>query len=359
MAKSNRAILGHKPLRAQRTRRGPAFFQRSPCSLRPNLLSQSCLPRFRGRRSIRALFFAAALSVGLATRALAHEGKPPAPHDLWEAWSAEPLVIAGLALSAWFYIRGRRRMATDKGRRWETIAFFAGWLALFIALISPLDSMGGALFSAHMAQHEILMLVAAPLVVLGRPMAPVLLGLPANWRRRVAGVGKARPARVAWRMLIGPFAAWLIHAAVLWAWHAPALFQATLESGLVHAAQHMSFLGSALLFCEALVYGRERRLGYGAAVLYVFTTAVHTSALGALMTFSQTAWYPAYSETTAAWGLTPLEDQQLGGLIMWVPAGVIYLAAGLLLFGLWLRESERRAVRREAAPEAGAGGTLG
>jgi putative membrane protein len=89
-------------------------------------------------------------------------------------------------------------------------------------------------------------------------------------------------------------------------------------------------------------------MGYGAAVLYLFTTAVHTSALGALLTFSQAVWYPAYSETTAAWGFTPLEDQQLGGLIMWVPAGVIYLIAGLWLFALWLRESERRAPRSEA-----------
>jgi cytochrome c oxidase assembly factor CtaG len=92
-------------------------------------------------------------------------------------------------------------------------------------------------------------------------------------------------------------------------------------------------------------------MGYGAAVIYVFTTAVHTSALGALLTFSRALWYPAYQGTTAAWGLTPAEDQQLGGLIMWVPAGVVYLVAGLLLFALWLRESERRALRREAAAE--------
>ena len=117
------------------------------------------------------------------------------------------------------------------------------------------------------------------------------------------------------------------------------------------AAVLAASLASALLFCEALIHGREGWMGYGAAVIYVFTTAVHTSALGALLTFSQTLWYPSYQETTAAWGLTPVEDQQLGGLIMWVPAGVVYLVAGLLLFALWLRESERRALRREAAPE--------
>jgi cytochrome c oxidase assembly factor CtaG len=91
-------------------------------------------------------------------------------------------------------------------------------------------------------------------------------------------------------------------------------------------------------------------MGYGAAVLYMFTTSVHSGVLGALLTFSSSVWYPAYTDTTASWGLTPLEDQQLGGLIMWVPAGLVYLLAGLALFVGWLRESERRVVRREGEP---------
>jgi putative membrane protein len=145
-------------------------------------------------------------------------------------------------------------------------------------------------------------------------------------------------------------------------WHVPSLFQATLGSEVVHAAQHVSFLASALVFAEALVYrggdgGADARMGYGAAVVYLFTTAVHTSVLGALLTFSNELWYPAYQTTTAAWGLTPLEDQQLGGLIMWVPAGVVYVVAGLALLAAWLGEAERRVARRERAwpPAAGRG----
>lgn len=87
-------------------------------------------------------------------------------------------------------------------------------------------------------------------------------------------------------------------------------------------------------------------MGYGAAVVYLFTTAVHTSVLGALLTFSTTLWYPAYQTTTAAWGLSPLADQQLGGLIMWVPAGLLYVVAGLALLALWLRTAARSVVRR-------------
>jgi cytochrome c oxidase assembly factor CtaG len=134
--------------------------------------------------------------------------------------------------------------------------------------------------------------------------------------------------------------AWWVHAAALWLWHIPSLFQATLENDWIHSAQHVSFLGSALLFWWSLFYAHGKGR-YGASVLYLFTTAVHTSILGALLTFATTIWYPAYIGTTSAWGLTPLEDQQLGGLIMWIPAGLVYVVAGLVLFAGWLRESER------------------
>ncbi|HWR52996.1 MAG TPA: cytochrome c oxidase assembly protein, partial [Bryobacteraceae bacterium] len=134
-------------------------------------------------------------------------------------------------------------------------------------------------------------------------------------------------------------------------WHAPSLFDATVESEFVHTAQHMSFLGSALLFWWALIRGRGGALGYGAAVLYVFTTAVHTAVLGALLTFAPTPFYPAYAAgSTQQWGLTPLEDQQLAGLIMWVPAGVVYIVAGLWLLAGWLRESEARVAATEREP---------
>jgi cytochrome c oxidase assembly factor CtaG len=88
-------------------------------------------------------------------------------------------------------------------------------------------------------------------------------------------------------------------------------------------------------------------MGYGAAVLYVFTTSIHSGLLGALLTFSRSVWYPSYVGLTTSWGLTPLEDQQLGGLIMWIPAGVLYAIAGLALFAGWLRESESRVAKRE------------
>ena len=109
---------------------------------------------------------------------------------------------------------------------------------------------------------------------------------------------------------------------MLWTWHVPVLFQATLDSEFVHALQHASFLFSALLFWWAILHGRVRAVGFGVAVLYMFTTALHSGLLGALLTLAGTVWYPIYDSTTASWGLTPLQDQQLGGLIMWIPAGL-------------------------------------
>ena len=291
--------------------------------------------------------FTFALPVG------AHEGKPHKFGDLWYTWGRDPLIIAGLVLTAWLYWRGFRRVWAEsargrESRRSEAWAFAGGWLALFIALVSPLHPWGEVLFSAHMTQHEVLVLVAAPLLVLGRPLVPFLWALPARWRSKLGAFGKRKGVQAVWRFVTNPLTAWAIHAVALWIWHIPVLFQATLRSDLVHTLQHLSFLGSALLFWWALVHGRRGLMGYGAAVLYMFTTSVHSGVLGALITFARAVWYPAYANSTASWGLTPLEDQQLGGLIMWVPAGLVYIVAGLALMVGWMRESERRVARRES-----------
>lgn len=271
--------------------------------------------------------------------ALAHEGEPLEPHDLWTAWSFEPGVVIPLALAALLYLLGAR---TSRGiTRRQQAFFWSGWIVLALSLVSPLHPLGEALFSAHMAQHEILMLVAAPLLVLSKPLVAFLWGLPFGWRRTVGAWSKTKPVEKTWAWLTDPLTAWLIHAAALWAWHAPALFQATIRNEWVHSAQHISFLGSALLFWWALFYAQDRS-EYGTGVFYIFTTTIHTGILGALLTFAPTLWYPAYAATAPEWGLTPLQDQQIGGLIMWVPAGLLYTIAGLGMFAAWMRHSERR-----------------
>jgi putative membrane protein len=275
--------------------------------------------------------------------AWSHTGEPLEPHDLWTAWRFDPGVVTPMAIAAILYARGSR---FERGAQsYHRLSFWTGWTVLALALISPLHALGEALFSAHMAQHEILMLVAAPLLVLSRPLVPMLWGMPFEWRRAAGRWSKTRTFSAVWRLLTFPLAAWVIHAIALWAWHVPSLFQATLTSELAHSLQHLSFLLSALLFWWSLWYGQGRS-GYGAAIVYIFTTAIHTSILGALLTLSPAVWYPAYSASTEAWGLTPLQDQQIGGLIMWIPAGVVYLAAGLAFCAAWLRESDAMLTRR-------------
>ena len=276
-----------------------------------------------------------------------HGGQPHNWHDLARAWSFEPLVVLSLVLTALLFTIGLYRLKRRSIRTWEALCFAGGWLALFVALVSPVHAWGRVLFSAHMSQHEILMLVAAPLLVLGRPLIAFLWALPLNWSRRLGNIGKIAWINRVWRTLTIPLVAWLVHAVALWTWHIPALFEATLYSETVHTLQHLSFLLSALLFWWALIHGPQGAMGYGAAVLYLFTTSVHSGALGALLTVAGSVWYPSYAPLTATWGLTPLEDQQLGGLIMWIPASLVYVIAGLALFAGWLREADLRATRRE------------
>jgi cytochrome c oxidase assembly factor CtaG len=168
------------------------------------------------------------------------------------------------------------------------------------------------------------------------------LGLARLWKR--AGVGRGRVSRVrwlarVWDAITEPAGAWCIHFAALWAWHVPRFFEAALESEAIHVAQHACFLASALLFWRA-VFGRGVRRPDGASLALVFTTMMHTSALGALLTFAPTPWYPHYVGTTM---LSPVEDQHLGGLVMWVPGGLSYLAAGLWIVAGWLRRPAPRA----------------
>lgn len=280
------------------------------------------------------------LALVVAPRAWAHGGAPVPPPTTWRSWEWDPLVVIGLAVWAGLYGHGLKRLraatsAPRKSQR-EALLFFAGWLLLVVALISPLHPWGRELFSAHMTQHELLMVAAAPLLVLGRPGRIALWGLSRRAGRELRLWNRALGGEWLGPRLLHPLVAWTLHTVALWVWHLPALFEATRDDEFVHALQHASFLGTALLFWRAIFYGHQRQLGYGIAVLYLFATLLQSGALGALITFASHPWYSGYAATTPRWGLTPVEDQQLGGLIMWVPAGLAYVIAALALFRRWL-----------------------
>lgn len=189
-----------------------------------------------------------------------------------------------------------------------------------------------------MVQHELLIVLAAPLLALARPQRVLLASLPRN-ARHLAG-------RCLRRLRLSMAVAWTLHALVFWLWHIPTLYAAAAHQPLLHAAQHASFFGTALLFWWTVL---ERRAAFGAAALYTFATALHTGLLGALLFLAPRPWYAPYAAAPDA-----LEDQQLAGLIMWVPGGVVLALTALLLFWRWLDDMERRAGARERLAAVGA-----
>jgi putative membrane protein len=256
---------------------------------------------------------------------------------------------AALAGGASVYAIGVARLWRRAGRRGlrplHVAAYAAGLLSLWIALLSPLDTLSDVLFSAHMGQHELLMLVGAPLVVVGRPLLALVWALPSSVRDRALAVTERASFRRAWHAVTHPVVVLVVHGAALWGWHVPGLFEEALAHETIHALQHLSFFLTAALFWWSLVHGRYGRAGYGAAVFFVFATALHSGLLGAMLTFARSLWYPTHEARTRAAGLDPLQDQQVAGLLMWIPAGVLLAIVAIALLSAWLGEAERRARR--------------
>lgn len=262
-----------------------------------------------------------------------------------DAWNA--VTAVSIVLVAAIYTTGVQRLWRNPAGRetiapWRLVSFLAGCGAAAAALLSVLDEWSDILFSAHMAQHELLMLVAAPLMVAGRPFIASMWAFPRRARESVVSAVHTRAVARSWDALTGPLTVLVLHALVLWIWHLPAMFEAALHDEAVHVVQHLGFFLTAALFWWALIHGRYGRLGYGAGVLYVFATAMHTQILGALLTFGTRDWYPTHQARTIAAGGNPLADQQLAGIVMWIPFGVVFLFIGLALFAAWLGEAERR-----------------
>jgi len=290
-------------------------------------------------RAITRLGVAAALACS-ATAALAHGGHA---HDEPPGWTWDPWITVPLALSLLLFAIGFARLRSRAVRgdyRRRGLYFCAGWVLLSAALVSPLHAAGERSFSAHMLEHELLMLAAAPLLVLAEPLAILLWAFPARARQAIGALVRTRAMSALWGRLTGPVAATILQAAALWLWHAPFLFDLALASEGWHAAQHLSFILSALLFWSAML-GASRKPasgGRGLAALCLFATSLISGALGALMAFSQSPWYARYAELgMAPYGLTPAEDQQVAGLIMWIPGGLVHALAALILVAALLR----------------------
>jgi putative membrane protein len=263
---------------------------------------------------------------------------------LLSAWLWEPSVILGcLGLSLAYAVQNRFRL--DR----RTLSYQAGVLILFLALVSPLDVLADDyLFSAHMVQHLLLVLIVAPLM---------LLGINPQWIRDML---RWKPAAKVEALLGYPPAAWILGVGTLYLWHIPSLYNWALDNEGVHSLEHLSFLVTACIFWWPVILPlpEKRRLSLLNSMLYIFAGAVANTVLGIILTFTPAGSYPAYLNPAdtlgilpmirGVWGLDPQTDQQLGGLIMWIPGGLIYLTAILAAFSRWYSQPEAEMATNQA-----------
>ena len=277
----------------------------------------------------------AAVLACAAAPAYAHDG-----HHAAIGWTIGPEVTVPLLVALALFLIGavRLKRRAGEGAAWlrrSTWLFLAGWTVLAAALVSPLHAAGEVSFAMHMIEHETIMLPAALLLVAARPGPVLLWGLPRALRRLFGSAAQW----ALWGFLSEPITATAIQALAIWLWHMPGPFDLALRQEGWHVAQHLCFVLSALLFWWAMIHRSSEAL----AAVCLFATSMIGGALGALMALAASPWYAAYSAMgMTPFGFSPAEDQQLAGLIMWIPGGLFHLAAALVFLARWLSRKERR-----------------
>jgi putative membrane protein len=250
-------------------------------------------------------------------------GSPPVPGGV--TWNVDPTLWSLLAIGALAYLIACRHLRGDAPARHEQICFALGWAILALALISPICNLSVALFSARVGQHMILTLVAAPLLVLGRADVLVL---------HAFGVRSEMPNRTE------SYAASLGFALALWVWHAPGPYDATFTSHTAYWTMHATLFASAIALWRVLLRGVTLQ-PVSALIASAFTGA-QMCALGVVFTFASHPLFAVHAATTWPWGWTQVQDQQFGGLLMWVPGGMVFTLHALAAFGLFLSRLDRR-----------------
>ncbi len=257
-------------------------------------------------------------------------------------WSAEPAVLVPIVLSTLWYLAGFARLArlhttVPLYRPKQALCFLAGELTLVLALLSPLDDLADQLFSAHMLQHMLLLMAAPPLLVWGRPAMAFLWAFGPAGRKRLGKAWQALGLTHGINGLMHPLLVWVLFCGVFIVWHFPDPYQWALHDETVHTVEHISFVATALMFWTIVIEpSGRRRLDYGATLLFILTAAVLSSLPGAIITLAAMPLYPDYAAGTQRWGLSLVQDQQLAGLLMWIPGGMVYLVAAGAVILKWL-----------------------
>ena len=263
--------------------------------------------------------------------------------DFWlTQWNWEPSILIGTVLITGLYLYAvgplrKRYYPEEPVKNGQTVSFLLGMFLMFLALVSPLDELGDSyLFSAHMVQHLVLTVVGPPLLVIGTP----------GWSIKPL-VRNKLAFRVA-KALTYPAVAFVLYNADFWLWHAPPLYNATLENQNIHILEHLTFIVFGILNWWP-VFSQSKdlpRLSIGGQVLYLFLSGMPSVLLGAGLTFSPPLYAP-YIAAPRVWGISAATDQQLGGLIMWVPVSISYIVVMSVLFIRWMQQQEAKQLAQE------------
>ena len=268
--------------------------------------------------------------------------------EFLQRWDLAPYILIPLAVICGAYLLGRWRLSRRTKYRvvhlGDTLFFVGGGVVLTLVLVSPIDVYGGDLFFMHMIQHLSLMMIAAPLLLLASPMAVFLWAFPGTIRHQL---GRAfTPNGVLRRVLTGvtvPVIAWLFYVVVIWAWHVPVVYDKALEQEWLHIVEHLVMFGAAVIFWWPVIGPAPIRshLPYPFRFLYLFLALSQNIVLAAILTFADSPVYAHYEDSPEHWGLGVDLDQQLGGILMWLPGAMMYFTALGILFYIWVSQEER------------------
>ena len=268
--------------------------------------------------------------------------------DFWlTQWNWEPSIVIGTALIIGLYLYAvgplrKKYHLAEHVKKAQVFSFLLGMSIMFLALVSPLDELGDSyLFSAHMLQHLCITIVGPPLLLIGIPgwLVDPLLRKPVIFR--IA------------KVLTFPALAFFLYNFDFWLWHAPPLYNATLENQNIHILEHLTFIVFGVIYWWPVFSPSALlpRLSIGGQVLYLFLSGMPTVALGAGLTFLPPLYAP-YLAAPRVWGLSPAADQQLGGLIMWVPGNIVYIVIVSILFIRWMQGQEVKQREQEALQDS-------
>ncbi len=277
---------------------------------------------------------------------VAHAATGRVAREVSLVWNFEPVVVAPVIGTAAIYLRGWRVASRRMPARFAVrhlVATMAGLATIVLALDSPLDALNGLLLQAHMTQHLLLMMVAPPLLWMGAPVAPMLLGLPRPVRRRVAMALSAPQVRAVAHVLTDPVVGWTAFVVSFWAWHVPVLYDLALNSERWHEVEHACFFLTGVLFWRPVILPWPSRSPWPrwAMIPYLALVDLQNSALSAILTFSDRVIYPFYDTVSRPWGLSALDDQAIAGVIMWVPGSLFLLLPMVWLVATALADAPR------------------